>query len=66
MGGTSTDVSRYAGEFDHVFENVTAGVQIQAPQLDIHTVAAGGGSILSFEAGMMHVGPQSARAFPGM
>eukprot|EP01083_Nonionella_stella_P200933 735406_1 len=65
MGGTSTDVSRYDGEFEHVFENVTAGVCIQAPQLDINTVAAGGGSILAFEAGMMHVGPESARAYPG-
>jgi len=65
MGGTSTDVSRYDGEFEHVFENVTAGVYIQAPQLDINTVAAGGGSVLQFEAGMMKVGPESARAFPG-
>ena len=48
MGGTSTDVSRYDGSFDHVFETTTAGVTIQAPQLDINTVAAGGGSMLFF------------------
>lgn len=46
--GTSTDVSRYAGEYEHVFEASTAGVSIQAPQLDINTVAAGGGSRLFF------------------
>ncbi|GCB82538.1 hypothetical protein scyTo_0022920, partial [Scyliorhinus torazame] len=48
MGGTSTDVSRYAGEYEHVFEAVTAGITVQAPQLDVNTVAAGGGSILAF------------------
>lgn len=48
MGGTSTDVSRYAGRYEHVFETTTAGVTIQAPQLDINTVAAGGGSRLFF------------------
>ncbi|KAG6921568.1 5-oxoprolinase, partial [Chelydra serpentina] len=48
MGGTSTDVSRYAGEYEHVFEATTAGISIQAPQLDINTVAAGGGSVLFF------------------
>ncbi|XP_010857347.1 PREDICTED: speriolin-like, partial [Bison bison bison] len=50
MGGTSTDVSRYAGEFEHVFEASTAGVTLQAPQLDINTVAAGGGSRLFFRS----------------
>ncbi|XP_064599058.1 5-oxoprolinase-like [Liolophura sinensis] len=65
MGGTSTDVSRYAGEFEHVFETTTAGVTIQAPQLDINTVAAGGGSMLFFRAGMFVVGPESAGAHPG-
>ncbi len=65
MGGTSTDVSRYDGELDHIFENTTAGVTIQAPQLDINTVAAGGGSILTFTAGMFNVGPESASAYPG-
>lgn len=48
MGGTSTDVSRYAGSYEHVFESTTAGVTIQAPQLDINTVAAGGGSRLFY------------------
>lgn len=52
MGGTSTDVSRFAGEFEHVYEANTAGVVIQAPQLDINTVAAGGGSRLFFGRGM--------------
>ncbi|XP_076111400.1 5-oxoprolinase-like isoform X2 [Mytilus galloprovincialis] len=65
MGGTSTDVSRYAGEYEHVFETTTAGVTIQAPQLDINTVAAGGGSMLIFRAGMFVVGPESAGADPG-
>lgn len=51
MGGTSTDVSRYAGTFEHVFETTTAGVTIQAPQLDVNTVAAGGGSRLFYRAG---------------
>ena len=55
MGGTSTDVSRYAGRYDHVFETTTAGVTIQAPQLDINTGAAGGGSCLGFRAGMFTV-----------
>lgn len=48
--GTSTDVSRYAGQFEHVFEATTAGVTLQAPQLDINTVAAGGGSRLFFRS----------------
>ncbi len=65
MGGTSTDVSRFSGRFEHIFENTTAGVTIQAPQLDINTVAAGGGSILTFTAGMFNVGPESASAHPG-
>lgn len=65
MGGTSTDVSRYAGRFEHIFETHTAGVTIQAPQLDINTVAAGGGSRLFFRAGMFYVGPESAGAHPG-
>jgi 5-oxoprolinase (ATP-hydrolysing) len=55
MGGTSTDVSRYAGHYDHVFETTTAGVTIQAPQLDINTVAAGGGSCLVVRHGMFLV-----------
>eukprot|EP01083_Nonionella_stella_P043070 116238_1 len=65
MGGTSTDVSRFDKHFEHIFENITAGVPIQAPQLDINTVAAGGGSLLSIEAGIPKVGPESAGAFPG-
>lgn len=65
MGGTSTDVSRYAGTYEHVFESTTAGVTIQAPQLDINTVAAGGGSRLFFRSGMFAVGPESAGAHPG-
>ncbi|CAB1341068.1 unnamed protein product [Coregonus sp. 'balchen'] len=65
MGGTSTDVSRYAGQYEHVFEATTAGVTLQAPQLDINTVAAGGGSCLFFRSGMFVVGPESAGAHPG-
>ncbi|WVQ78999.1 hypothetical protein IAT38_001091 [Cryptococcus sp. DSM 104549] len=65
MGGTSTDVSRYSGSFEHVFETTTAGVTIQTPQLDINTVAAGGGSILTYRNGMFAVGPESAGAHPG-
>lgn len=65
MGGTSTDVSRYAGQYEHVFESTTAGVTIQAPQLDINTVAAGGGSRLFFQSGIFRVGPESAGAHPG-
>lgn len=65
MGGTSTDVSRYAGALEHVFETVTAGVPIQVPQLDINTVAAGGGSVLSWSKGILTVGPASAGSHPG-
>lgn len=65
MGGTSTDVSRYDGRFDHTFENTTAGVTVMAPQLDINTVAAGGGSILFWRHGLFVVGPDSAGAHPG-
>ncbi|KAJ1536905.1 hypothetical protein HK096_006595 [Nowakowskiella sp. JEL0078] len=65
MGGTSTDVSRYAGRYEHVFETTTAGVTIQAPQLDILTVAAGGGSRLFYRNGMFVTGPESAGADPG-
>ncbi|KAJ1734172.1 hypothetical protein LPJ61_001210 [Coemansia biformis] len=65
MGGTSTDVSRFDGQLEHVFETTTAGVTIQAPQLDINTVAAGGGSRLFFRNGLMVVGPESAGAHPG-
>lgn len=65
MGGTSTDVSRYDGTFDHIFETTTAQVVIQAPQLAIETVAAGGGSILFWRNGLYVVGPESAGSHPG-
>lgn len=65
MGGTSTDVSRYGGDLEHVFETTTAGVTIQSPQLDINTVASGGGSILAWRNGLFTVGPESASAHPG-
>ncbi len=65
MGGTSTDVSRYGGEYELVHESETAGVRIQAPQLHIKTVAAGGGSRLFYLNGMFKVGPESAGAHPG-
>lgn len=65
MGGTSTDVSRYAGDFEFSFENITAGIKIAAPQIDVNTVAAGGGSILFYRNGTFFVGPESASAHPG-
>ncbi|MBN2581648.1 MAG: hydantoinase B/oxoprolinase family protein, partial [Planctomycetes bacterium] len=65
MGGTSTDVSRYDGRYERAFETITAGVRIQAPMMNINTVAAGGGSILSYVDGRMRVGPDSAGANPG-
>ncbi|KAH7311329.1 Hydantoinase B/oxoprolinase-domain-containing protein [Stachybotrys elegans] len=65
MGGTSTDVARYSGALEHIFESTLAEVTIQTPQLDINTVAAGGGSILSWDNGLLKVGPQSAGANPG-
>ncbi|XP_063975496.1 5-oxoprolinase isoform X2 [Diachasmimorpha longicaudata] len=65
MGGTSTDVSRYSGSYEHVYESTTAGVTIQVPQLDVNTVAAGGGSMLFFRSGIFQVGPESAGAHPG-
>jgi len=65
MGGTSTDVCRFDGHFEHVFGANVAGVSIQSPQLDINTVAAGGGSILSWRNGLFMVGPESASAHPG-
>ena len=65
MGGTSTDVSRWDGQSEVVYEGKAANVQLQVPQLDIQTVAAGGGSILSFRGGLLSVGPESASAFPG-
>ena len=65
MGGTSTDVAHYDGAYERVFETEVAGVRVRAPMMDIHTVAAGGGSICTFENGRFKVGPESAGAFPG-
>ena len=65
MGGTSTDVSHYAGAFERDSEARVAGVRIRTPMLRIHTVAAGGGSICRFDAGRLVVGPESAGAVPG-
>ncbi|WP_051933339.1 hydantoinase B/oxoprolinase family protein [Massilia sp. BSC265] len=65
MGGTSTDVSHFSGEFERVFETQVAGVRMRAPMMSIHTVAAGGGSILHFDGTRYRVGPDSAGANPG-
>ncbi len=65
MGGTSTDVSHYAGSYERSFETEVAGVRMRAPMMDIHTVAAGGGSICRFSEGRFQVGPESAGADPG-
>ncbi|WP_436785813.1 hydantoinase B/oxoprolinase family protein [Yinghuangia sp. YIM S10712] len=65
MGGTSTDVSHYVGEYERVFHTLVAGVRLRAPMLAIDTVAAGGGSILRFDGGRYRVGPESAGADPG-
>ena len=65
MGGTSTDVSHFAGEFERQYETQVAGVRMRAPMLSIHTVAAGGGSVLAFDGSRYRVGPDSAGADPG-
>ena len=65
MGGTSTDVTHYAGAFERAFDTEVAGVRIRAPMMKIHTVAAGGGSIISFDGQRFRVGPESAGANPG-
>ena len=65
MGGTSTDVSHYDGEYERSFETLVAGVRMRAPMMHIHTVAAGGGSILQFDGARFRVGPESAGADPG-
>ena len=65
MGGTSTDVSHYAGQFEREFDTQVAGVRLRAPMMSIHTVAAGGGSILRFDGARLRVGPDSAGANPG-
>lgn len=65
MGGTSTDVSHYAGEFERSFETQVGGVRMRTPMMSIHTVAAGGGSVIRFDGGRLRVGPESAGANPG-
>ena len=65
MGGTSTDVTHYAGAFERAFDTEVAGVRLRAPMMKIHTVAAGGGSIVAFDGGRFRVGPESAGANPG-
>lgn len=65
MGGTSTDVAHYDGDYERAFDTEVAGVRVRAPMMCIHTVAAGGGSVLQFEAGRFRVGPDSAGANPG-
>jgi 5-oxoprolinase (ATP-hydrolysing) len=65
MGGTSTDVSHFAGEYERIFETEVAGVRLRVPMLDIHTVAAGGGSIVRFDGLRLRVGPESAGSDPG-
>ena len=65
MGGTSTDVAHFDGEFERAFETEVAGVRMRAPMMKIHTVAAGGGSILTFDGARFRVGPASAGADPG-
>ncbi len=65
MGGTSTDVSHFAGEYERVFDTEVAGVRVRAPMLSIHSIAAGGGSIIRFDGARLRVGPESAGAAPG-
>lgn len=65
MGGTSTDVAHFKGEYERSFETEVAGVRLRSPMMDIHTVAAGGGSILNFDGSRYRVGPESAGANPG-
>ena len=65
MGGTSTDVSHFAGEFERAFDTEVAGVRMRAPMMSIHTVAAGGGSVIAFDGARLRVGPASAGANPG-
>ncbi|WP_017325724.1 hydantoinase B/oxoprolinase family protein [Synechococcus sp. PCC 7336] len=65
MGGTSTDVSHYSGEYERAFETEIAGVRLRSPVMSIHTIAAGGGSILQFDGSRYRVGPESAGAYPG-
>jgi 5-oxoprolinase (ATP-hydrolysing) len=65
MGGTSTDVSHYAGEYERAFDTEVAGVRVRAPMMSIHSIAAGGGSIIRFDGARLRVGPESAGANPG-
>lgn len=65
MGGTSTDVAHYGGELERTFETQIAGVRVRSPMMQIHTVAAGGGSVCTFDGSRFRVGPQSAGANPG-
>ena len=64
MGGTSTDVAQYSGEYERSLETEIAGVRLRSPMMRIHTVAAGGGSILHYEGGRFRVGPDSAGSDP--
>ena len=65
MGGTSTDVSHFAGEYERAFDSEVGGVRVRAPMMSIHTIAAGGGSIIRFDGARLRVGPESAGASPG-
>jgi 5-oxoprolinase (ATP-hydrolysing) len=65
MGGTSTDVSHFAGEFERAFDTEVGGVRVRAPMMSIHSIAAGGGSIVRFDGARLRVGPESAGASPG-
>jgi 5-oxoprolinase (ATP-hydrolysing) len=65
MGGTSTDVSHFAGEYERAFDTEVGGVRIRAPMMKIHTIAAGGGSIIRYDGARLRVGPESAGANPG-
>jgi 5-oxoprolinase (ATP-hydrolysing) len=65
MGGTSTDVSHFAGEYERAFDTEVAGVRVRAPMMSIHSIAAGGGSIVQFDGARLRVGPESAGASPG-
>src|ERR1700678_3710175 len=65
MGGTSTDVSHFAGEYERAFDTEVGGVRVRAPMMSIHSIAAGGGSIIRFDGARLRVGPESAGARPG-
>ena len=65
MGGTSTDVSHFAGEYERAFDTEVGGVRVRAPMMSIHSIAAGGGSIIRFDGARLRVGPESAGAVPG-